>query len=337
MRYFFPDNHSFAILDKERVVGIHPLYIARLGLGQWTELLLHSGLHRHTGLAMAEGLDPGTVKAVRAAAMRRIEEVAEGSDADRIQLNSQNLAPQNLSSLRGEIPFWVTDYGYFLGMGIGSNGLAPAPALATCCADQIIKLDDTENTLFARLDEGCRRAVRKAQSAGLEWGEGGERCIPDYYALAEMSARRTGETLAARAYYEDVGSAFWAAGYCKVLFAYSGSRKVAALMLLVYKGAAHFLGGVSNPEYLPARVNDFIHWSAIIWSKHQGLSFYRLGPVFPELPDDWPVVRVSKFKGKFGGRSYSIIQGSRFRYPNKYLELGVAHLSHLISGSEKNI
>lgn len=334
-RYFFPDNHSFALHDGQRMVAVQPLYKARLGLGSWSETLLHCGMHRHTGLALVDGLDAGTVKAARSAAMRHISEIASSVDADRIQLNSQNLAPQNLSPLRNEIPFWVSGYGYFLGLGIGPNGMAPAPGLATCCADQIVALGQPEASLFSQLEEGCRRAVRKAQAAGLELSEGNDAPVADYYELAEMSAARTGESLAPRLYYEDVWRAFGTKGLCKTIFVLSEGRKVAALWLLIHKGAAHFLGGVSDPAYLPMRVNDFLHWSAIVWANHQGLMHYRLGPVFPELPDDWPVARVSRFKGKFGGTSYSTIQGSYFRHPEKYLETGRTQLSTLVGMAGK--
>ncbi len=336
-QHFFPhNNYSFALRDGGRIVAVQPLYRAILGLGAWSETLLHSGIHRHTGLALIEGLDFGTAKAARSTAMRHVDEVAESIDADRIQLNSQNLAPQNLTSRRCEIPFWVSDHGYFLGLGIGPSGLAPAPGGATCCADQIVELTAHEEILFSRLDDSCRRAVRKAQAAGLEWCEGDDRCIADYYALAEISATRTGEALAARRYYEEIWGAFGAEGLCKVLFAYSGGRKVAGLLLLIYKGSAHFLGGVSDPDYLPVRVNDFLHWSAIVWAKRRGLAVYRLGPIFPELPDEWAVARVSRFKGKFGGRSYSMIQGSRFRHPDKYLETGKAQVSALVKAIGRN-
>jgi hypothetical protein len=333
--YFFPDNYSFALHDGHRFVAAQPLYRASLGLGSWNEVLLHCGVHRHTGLALVDGLDASTARAARSVAMRHISEIAALIDADRIQLNSQNLAPQNLGALRSEIPFWVSDYGYFLGLGIGPNGMAPAPGLATCCADQIVALQQPAENLFSQLDESCRRAVRKAQVAGLEWCEGDDAPVADYYKLAEMSSARTGESLAPRLYYEDVWRAFGAKGLCKIIFVLSEGRKVAALWLLVHKGAAHFLGGVSDPEYLPMRVNDFLHWSAIVWANHQGLKHYRLGPVFPELPDDWPVARVSRFKGKFGGTSYSTIQGSYFRHPEKYLETGRAQLSTLVSLTRK--
>lgn len=335
-KYFFPENHSFAVYDGQSIVAVQPLYQARIGLGSWNEVLLHSGVHRHTGLALVDGLDANSIKTIQSLAMRHIDDIAISINADRIHLNSQNLAPYNLSPHRSEIPFWVMNHGYFLGLGIGPNGMVPAPGLATCCADQIISLSTCEATLFSQLEQACRRAVRKAQSAGIELIATDEKSVASYYELAEISASRTGESLSPLLYYEDIWSALSDKGHCKIIYALSEGRKVAALWLLIYKGAAHFMGGVSDPTYLPMRVNDYLHWSSIVWAKHQGLMYYRLGPIFPELPDDWPVARVSKFKGKFGGEAYSTIQGSYFRHPEKYLETAKAQISTLLDGVAKS-
>ena len=327
--YFFFENHSFALHDGDRLVAIQPLYKGMCGLGSWSEVLIHSGMHRHTGLALLDGLDAGVAKAVRTAAMHRISEVAASTDADRIQLNCQNLAPQNLGVGRIEIPFWVSYFGYSAGLGIGPSGIAPALGVTNCWADQIIELQNPEDYLFSHLESSCRRAIRKAQAAELSLCEGGEDAVTDYYHLAKLSAVRSGETLAPNLYYQDIFSAFQEHGQCKVLFVLSNGQKVAALWLLIYKGSAHFLGGVSDPEFLKLRVNDFLHWSAIVWAKQEKLSYYRLGPIFPELPKNWPVVQVSKFKGKFGGKSFTTIQGSFFRWPEKYLGVGRTQLENM--------
>jgi hypothetical protein len=158
--------------------------------------------------------------------------------------------------------------------------------------------------------------------------------VLDYYALAELSAKRTGESLAPRGYYEDLWNVFAPQGRCCILFASAAEKKVAALFLLVEKEAAHFLAGVSDPDFLPMRVNDFMHWSAIVWAKNQGLQHYRLGPIFPELPDNWPVAKVSRFKSKFGGKPVPIIQGSRFRHPEKYIGIAQQQITALIAAHE---
>ncbi len=140
---------------------------------------------------------------------------------------------------------------------------------------------------------------------------------------------RTGESLPAIDYYQSLYDLLAIEGKCRILFALSGEKFIGALFILLYKGAVSFMAGVSDPEYLPLRVNDFMHWSAIVWAKNQGYRYYRLGPIFPELPDDWPIAKVSRFKGKFGGRSVPIIQGSYFLRPEKYLDMAIQELRFL--------
>src|SRR5262245_41598738 len=208
--------------------------------------------------------------------------------------------------------------------------MVPAPGLATCCADQLVGLAGEEGDLFGALAESCRRAVRKAKAWGVEFeGGSGDGCIDDYYSLAKLAAKRTGESLPPAAYYEEIWRRFSASGECAVLFARRENRRVAAQMLIVCKGAANFLAGVSDPEYLPMRVNDFLHWPAMLWARKAGCTVYRLGPAFPGLPAEWPIARVSRFKTKFGGRAATVIQGSLFRHPHKYRAGGESHVAAL--------
>jgi hypothetical protein len=109
-------------------------------------------------------------------------------------------------------------------------------------------------------------------------------------------------------------------GRCAVFFAYHEGVRAAGLFLLIDKHGVQYFAGVSHQDFLPLRVNNFLHWQAICWARNQGLRHYRLGPIFPELPDNWPVSRVSRFKGEFGASSVPLIQGSLFLKPGRYLE-----------------
>jgi lipid II:glycine glycyltransferase (peptidoglycan interpeptide bridge formation enzyme) len=80
----------------------------------------------------------------------------------------------------------------------------------------------------------------------------------------------------------------------------------------------HFLAGASDPEWLPLRVNDLIHWHTIKRANADGFEVYRLGPIFRTVPQDWPIARVSRFKAKWGAESVPVIQGSYFRRPERY-------------------
>lgn len=329
-RWFVRTNHSFALRVGSELVAIQPLYLSDAGAGTGGERLLHSGIHRHTGLALLPGLTEASMKAARSAAMHRILEVAEQEDVDRIQLNAQNLAPENLGLGRSEIPFWVEDWSFEPGLAFTSFGMLPAPGMATCSVDQIVDLAPSEDALFARLDESCRRAVRKAKGAALVLEVGtGEGLIESYYRVAELSSTRTGEVLPPIDYYLAVWRALSPQAQCTVLLAKAGATTVGALILLVDKGGATFHAGVSDPDYLSVRVNDFLHWEAILWARRTGLQYYRFGPWFPTVDPDWPIATVSRFKKKFGGRPLTIIQGSCFRHPEKYRAAAERHVEEL--------
>jgi hypothetical protein len=326
-QFFGHRSRSFAVVNETGAIGVQPLYLSEVGIG-WMERLVHSGIHRHTGFATVDGLAPAMVSEATALAMRRILEIAADERADRIQLNTQNLAPVNRGPAREEVPFWVREYGFELGLNFGPNGMLPVPGMATCCADQVVALEPGEETLFGGLSESCRRAVRKAQKAGIVFEEHGGGAA-EYFALARMAAERTGEQLPSPQYYEAIERDLLADRRCAFLFAMIGGTRVAALLLAIDKGAVSYLGGVSDPEYLPMRVNDFLHWSGMCWAKRRGCTHYRFGPAFPQLPADWPIARVSRFKEKFGADSVTTIQGSLFLQAPKYLAGGIEHLSML--------
>jgi hypothetical protein len=330
--HFAMKNLSFAIADgRGTLIGVQPLYLRENGLGTWSEQTIDCGVHRHTGLALIPEFAGPEVRAARRLAMNHLDELAAAERVDRIHLNCQNLAPRNLSGRREEIPFWVMEDGYHLGLHFGPNGFLPVPGMATCCADQIVPLAGrSEEDLFAALDEACRRAVRKAQRSGLTIVVAAEpEAVEAYYQIALSSSKRTGETLPDSSYYSAIHRTFAGGGRSRFLFARQAGRPMGGLLLLIDKGAVSFAAGASVPEGLPLRVNDFLHWSAIAFARAQGYAHYRLGPVFPELPPDWPIARVSRFKKKFGGANVSIIQGSRFRRPARYVSAAPGEVARL--------
>lgn len=329
-RFFVGRNLSFALVQDGRMLALQPLYFSDAASGSGGECLLHSGIHRHTGLALASGTTREDSSMARAICMRQVLALAEQYDADRILFNVHNLTPESRSLERTEIPFWVERHGFHLGLHFGPQGFLPAPGMSTCNADQIVDLGPDAETLFADLDESCRRAVRKAIKAGLGFVVARDDAALDtYYDLACRSAQRTGESLAPLDYYREIWRRLHPSGRCALFFAYDGDRPAAALFLLIDKGAASYLAGVSDPELLGLRPNNFIHWSAMLWARERGLSEYRFGPIFPEAPPDWPIARVSRFKSLFGARSMTVIQGSFFRKPERYVEPAIAHLREM--------
>jgi Acetyltransferase (GNAT) domain len=318
-------------MDRDRVVAIHPLYLSDGAKGTGGEILLHSGIHRHAALAFAPDLKQDDKKAVQSTAMRHIDRVAQEFDIDRVQFGIQNLAPQSLGSERVEIPSWVTDYRFFLGMHYARSGNLPVPGMTILAADQVVDLKREPSAIFAGFDVACQRALRKAEANELG-------CVVSilsdevqtYYDLAKISAQRTGEELPSLGYYLDIAQRF-GSDFTKLFLVHYRDRPVAGLILLAYKGSLSFFAGISHPDYLGYRVNDFIHWSAMRWAASNGYQNYRLGPWFPEVPVNWDIAKRSKFKAKFGARNLTIVQASFFRRPERYRQSGVDALGRLIS------
>lgn len=326
--FFIQSNYSFAILsDCGELIGIQPLYFHDLGF----ERLLDSGIHRHTGLALSNHLSLSQIKAARKLSMSHVKKLASQIDADRIQLNSHNLAPKNLSLQREEIPFWMDEDDFYLGLHFTETGFVPVPGMRSCCADQIVHLKNASTEdLFRGLHDSCQRAVKKANKNGLaiEFAQGNSD-IDFYYKIAQLSAQRTGEILPSIDYFNAIFDVFYGKGQCVLLFALYQGQRIGALFLLIDKGSVSFMTGVSDPSFLSLRVNDFMHWEAIKWANSEGYQTYRLGPYFPEIPKDSPVEKVSRFKKKFGGRNTTIIEGSYFCKPEKYKQNGMKEIESL--------
>jgi hypothetical protein len=328
--FFVEENHSFGLVSEDQLIGILPLYLASAAQTGGAERLLHSGIHRHTGLALRPGLSPRDRRAAQSAAMARVFSIAEALDVDRIGLNVHNLAPVCFTPKRPEIPFWVTENGFRLGLNLGEGGVCPSPGLSTCFADQIVHLGQPVEAMFGRLEESCRRAIRKATRYELTFRVAHAMEELDVYLnLAQRSAARTGEALPPREYYQGVLSAFGHEQTAGIAFVEWRDLPIAAVFFLNDRQSVSFLAGVSDPAHLDKRCNDFAHWNLMLWAKERGCLRYRFGPFFPELSAEWPVSRVSKFKTKFGSDSYTTIQGSLFRHPEHYREAAHAYVESL--------
>lgn len=316
-KYFVNQNLSFAAVEGDQIIAICPAYLRTINRG-WEELTIDSGHHRHAGIAFAEKLDDAMSGACAAKVMEHLHVLRREYNADRILLNSHNLALSNINAENRTIPFWIKDYAFQPGMMFTENGEMSCPGFYAVCADQIVDLSLSEEKLFTNAESSFRRAVKKASNGGVILKIADVNAIEDYYDLAKVSAKRTRQTIMSKGYYEELVAAFGGQDKLAILVAYKDDVPVAGLLLILEKMGVNFFGGVSHPDYLQFRVNDFIHWKAICWAKEKGFLRYRLGPVFPSLPSSWNICKVSRFKQKLGGRSVEIIQGSYYSSFEKY-------------------
>ena len=324
---------SFALMSGGSIVAIMPLFFSEVGLGPFTERLLHNALHRQTGLAFAADLSAEVKRQATQSAMAEVLRIAESLDADRIHLAEQNLCAQNVSDQRTEVPSFVMEYGFQPGLAYGPAGFQPFPGGATAVVDQIVDLQASEGALMASLKQGCRRNVRMAIKSGVEVRDvtSADDLLDRYRAIAKKSADRTGEALPAREHIAALFAAF-APDQLSVLLATHKGQDAGAIVLLHYESRMYFFSGVSDPAFLKVFVNDLLHWEAIRFGIKRGFSHYRLGPVFPTVPRGWPIETVTRFKGKFGAAPYAILQGSLFRHPEKYKPLALLQIEQWADG-----
>lgn len=317
-KYWFPDCRAFMICsDAGDPLAIQPLYSCDLNLGYFVEKLLHSGIHRHAGLALLPGLVRADVQRVQQNSIREIFRIAQDAGSDRIQLNAQNLAPVNLSAAREEIPYFVEDFHFYFGLKNSREGINPAPGEMNCNSDQVIWLEQDEARLFDNIEDSARRAIRKAEKQGLVVDVNEQADQNVIAGLRGSAAGRTQQQLAQAEFYKDV-AAFSVAGRQKYLFAKLNGVIVGGIELLIDKDAASYFGGFGLDEYLNARYYDLLQWKAMLWLKSRGVKYYRLGPHYPDLPADSAIYKKGRFKKKFGGRPRHVLQGSLFLHPDKY-------------------
>jgi len=316
-------NVSFAIERSGRLVGVVPFYNSKLPLGPFVEDLHHTGIHRHSGIAVVDSLSRLDRSEAEKLALATIISLATDAGSDRVQLCVQNASPRWRPGQSELIPFWASSGVVHFGLYSGPNGVIPVPQLSTLALDQFYDLSVDPATPVDGISSSARTAARKAVNHGVHVRmETTHGHLDTVLEIAERSSRRTGEAAPDVAYFNELLAGESSRHVTTLLALDSSSNPIGALVLAVYKDVAHFLHGYSDPESLDLRVNDFLHLSAIEWARGEGLDFYRLGPFFPEVPPDWPISKVSRFKTKFANTSVPIRQGSIFVEREKYVDLG---------------
>ena len=316
-------NHSFGIMAKDQLIGIVPLFQSAFPIGPFTESLLHTGIHRHTGIAIAESLNPVQKAEVESLALKACLKTAVELEVDRLQLNVQNAAPRWRPGGVVSLPFWASSENVHFGMYSGPNGIVPIPFMSTLAVDLFYDLSVSPEIPGLGVSSSARTAARKAFTNGLRatWVTPVNQ-VGMILDIAEKSSRRSGEAMPNIAYFTRLLNNASFEPYIHILVVRDKSnREVGVLVLAELKGVVHFLHGFSDPEYINLRINDYMHSEAIKWARDQTFSFYRLGPYFPEVPRDWPISQTSWFKKKYANSSVPVRQGSIFLKRDKYMKL----------------
>jgi hypothetical protein len=308
---------SFLIESDDGILGIFPLYLGRRSYaGIIPATLLHTGRGR-AGPALAPGLNAKQQRAVYRQMLFYVDELAREHRVNRLEIRLPSLAPSYLPPLRPSInplnfygPFTPLRYGHAL----------ERVTLFSC----FIRLDSSTDTLWKKLDEDCRNAVRKAKRNGVTIAlANSEEEVEQYHLLQVEGFRRTGAKPNSLQHLQNLWRNFHPRGMAHILFAELHGERIAALLLLSFRECLSYWGGCSKQEYLKLRPNNFLIWQAICWAKESNHRWFELGPTFPHLDPESKARKVGRFKAQFGGESYYLFEGAKDYRPVKMALLDI--------------
>jgi lipid II:glycine glycyltransferase (peptidoglycan interpeptide bridge formation enzyme) len=165
-----------------------------------------------------------------------------------------------------------------LARGFRPSGLEAAPT-ATVRVD----LRCTPDELLAQMSKNRRRNIRRAERSGVTVRSGGAADLPAYYRTIQATAERQGFLPYPARYYEQIWRSFSPGGHAMLLLAESGGHIVASLLLIAFRDTALFKMGGWSGEHREARVNELLHWRAILWARSRGFRWYDLEGIAPDV------------------------------------------------------
>lgn len=163
------------------------------------------------------------------------------------------------------------------------------------CNAVVLSLQREVDRLWNGLSSGCRRAVRKARSRGVEVVEPLDASfLPAYCAMVEEVYQQAGRLAHLSAFFHKTA---WVllreCGTLKVLLAYCRGDLLAGAMFVIHNDYAYYLSSASTRAGLAQRPNNLLQWHFVRWAAQNGVQTYDMGGAV--------VPGITRFKLSFGG------------------------------------
>lgn len=155
--------------------------------------------------------------------------------------------------------------------------------------------------LFARFDGSVRRAIRKAEKAGVKTSvlETIE-ATQTYYALHCLTRHRHGVPPQSFSFFQNIFEHVLKPGSGFVVTALHEDRPIAAGVFVHHGMAGMYKFGASDQSCLHLRGNDMVMWEALKWYASRGYSWFSMGRTAMSNEG------LRRFKCGFGAREYPI-------------------------------
>ncbi|MEM2779993.1 MAG: GNAT family N-acetyltransferase [Candidatus Bathyarchaeia archaeon] len=266
--------YYFIALDRnEEIIGVFPTFLCGKRL--------YSLPMGACGPCCKDQVDK---QAIRSVFMHHIDQFCRERHVEAAYIELPTLAPCYLPPNEREI-LWPTFFGY--------EEWKPHYTY-------IVNLESLD-ILWGKLEKRARNAVRKASKSGLKLTMAQSLSdLKDYYLLHIQTYERTGAKPHPSEYFETIWKMLFPQNMAQIFFAEYNGKRIAAVFILMYKGAAIYNSGASATEYLKYEPNAFLQWEVIKFLVQNKFKVYDLGGADP-LSKDPKMQSLNMFKRQWGG------------------------------------
>jgi GNAT acetyltransferase-like protein len=165
---------------------------------------------------------------------------------------------------------------YFECRGIERSAIAAPPSISFC--GHHLELAGGEDRLFADFDSSVRRAIRKAEKAGVQVEVANTLdAIQTFYALHCKTRKRHGLPPQSFLFFRQIQEHILSRGQGFVVLGRFEGRPIAAAVFFHLGSQAIYKYGASDPAFLHLRANDLVMWKAIRWHSRGGYTSLHFG------------------------------------------------------------
>jgi hypothetical protein len=141
-----------------------------------------------------------------------------------------------------------------------------------------LRLEPGLDDLFGSFESSVRRAIRRAEKAGLEIEVSTDAsAMENYYVLHCKTRREHGLPPQPFRFFQNIQTRILARSMGIIISAKHGSRTVASAIFLMFGREAIYKFGASDPAFQHLRANNLVMWKAIQWCVGKGAKVLNFG------------------------------------------------------------
>ena len=180
-----------------------------------------------------------------------------------------------------------------------------------------IDLTKSEEEIKKEMDEDCRHEIKKAEKLGIKIIQKND--VEEFHKIHYESWKRTGLTPQPIETFQRMFHYFGNNNKnIKIFFAEYENKKIAAVLLHLYKESVLYWSGCSLIEAYKYSANNYLLYSSILWAKSNGYNFFGVGLFESSFGFNEKEYNVGKYKAQFSSEYLTTIECKKY-YSKKSL------------------